>query len=42
MDFNTIEELKMAQQNIQKNFQRLQENLYEMHEQIKYDLVELN
>ena len=37
----SIEELKMAQQNIQNNFQRLQENLDEMQEQRKYDLVEL-
>ena len=37
----SIEELKVAQQNIQKNFQKLQENLYEMQEQRKYDLVEL-
>ena len=37
----SIEELKVAQQNIQKNFLQLQENLYEMQEQRKYDLVEL-
>ena len=37
----SIEELKVAQQNIQNNFQRLQENLYQMQEQRKYDLVEL-
>ena len=37
----SIEELKVAQQNIQKNFLKLQENLYEMQEQRKYDLVEL-
>ena len=37
----SIEGLKVAQQNIQKNFLKLQENLYEMQEQRKYDLVEL-
>ena len=37
----SIEELKVAQQNIQKNFLKLQENLYEMQEQRKYELVEL-
>ena len=37
----SIEEFKVAQQNIQKNFLKLQENLYEMQEQRKYDLVEL-
>ena len=37
----SIEELKVAQQNIQKNLLKLQENLYEMQEQRKYDLVEL-